>query len=60
MCAAPRFSHKHEWEFKNNILSGITLDQWIPLVWRRCGHIEWSHYWQVSSATGTAALHTSM
>lgn len=43
-----QFQPKHEWEFKNNILSGITLDQWLSLLWRRRRDVDWWHYWQVS------------
>mmetsp|Transcript_4704 Transcript_4704/g.14195 ORF Transcript_4704/g.14195 Transcript_4704/m.14195 type:complete len:389 (-) Transcript_4704:107-1273(-) len=44
--AGPTFDPKYEWATKNNILSGITLGQWLRLLWWRGRHVDWLRYWQ--------------
>jgi omega-hydroxy-beta-dihydromenaquinone-9 sulfotransferase len=40
-----RFEVKHEYEMKNNILSGITLFNWLQILWRRLYDIDYGTYW---------------
>lgn len=36
---------KHQSSVKNNILSGVTLGCWLPLLWRHGADVEWLRYW---------------
>jgi len=40
------YKPKHEWEFKNNPLSGICLFAWLELLSTRWRAIDWRTYWQ--------------
>ena len=42
----PSFGPKHQWEFKNNALSGICLLAWLEVLWKRRRHVDWRTYWQ--------------
>ena len=42
----PRFTPQARWSFKNNMMCGIALPQWITLLNRHREHVDWKHYWQ--------------